>query len=385
MFRKTIFWLHLTLGVSIAVIVLIMAGTGVLLTYQKQMQSWADMRGLNGAAPTQGATPLPTAVLLDRARAVKATTPSAIRWRAAADAPVEVVFGREGSLFLNAYTGTVLGSGSAGMHKFFRLVTDWHRWLGLKGAARERGRMIIGAANLGFLFLVLGGFYLWWPRNWTGAAFRNVLLFRRGLPSKARDFNWHNVIGIWSWVPLAIIVFSGVVISYPWAGSLVDRIAGTERPAAARSAPASARAGAGGRVDLDGLVARAKQQDREWRQISIDLAPAKNGNQTFTIDRGNGGQPHKRAQLVLTPAGDVARWQPLSAESRARQARSFLRFAHTGEIGGIAGQTIAGLVSAGVLVLVYTGFALALRRFSAWRNRRGRPAAVARSPRANVG
>ena len=385
MLRKTIFWLHLTIGLGIAVIVLIMSVTGVLLTYQRQMQSWADMRGLNGAPPTQDATPLPTPVLLEKARTAKAARPSAIRWRAAQDAPVEVVFGREGSLFLNAYTGTALGSGSAGMHKFFRVVTDWHRWLGLQGGARERGRMITSAANLGFLFLVLGGFYLWWPRNWTGAAFRNVLLFRRGLPSKARDFNWHNVIGIWSWVPLVIIVFSGVVISYPWAGRLVDRIAGTERPAAARSATASARAGADGRADIDALVARAKQQDREWRQISLDLAPAKNGNQTFTIDRSNGGQPHKRAQLVLTPAGDVARWQPLSAESRARQARSILRFAHTGEIGGIVGQTLAGLVSAGVLVLVYTGVALALRRFTAWRNRRDRPGAIAPTQPASVG
>jgi hypothetical protein len=58
-----------------------------------------------------------------------------------------------------------------------------------------------------------------------------------------------------------------------------------------------------------------------------------------------------------------------STQTPGRRARSFLRFAHTGEVGGLAGQTIAGLVSAAGAVLVYTGLALTLRRFLAWRRR----------------
>ena len=71
---------------------------------------------------------------------------------------------------------------------------------------------------------------------------------------------------------------------------------------------------------------------------------------------------------ALEPAGEGA---PASAEnfqslSPGRQWRSWLRFAHTGEIYGLTGQTVAGLVTAGSVVLVYTGIALALRRFTAW-------------------
>ena len=47
-----------------------------------------------------------------------------------------------------------------------------------------------------------------------------------------------------------------------------------------------------------------------------------------------------------------------------------MRFAHTGEVLGLAGQTVAGVVSAGGVVLVWTGIALALRRFLAWIKRR---------------
>ena len=67
-------------------------------------------------------------------------------------------------------------------------------------------RRITGAANLIFLFIVISGFYLWLPRVWTWIQFKNVLWFRIGLAPKARDFNWHNVIGVWTAVPLAIVV-----------------------------------------------------------------------------------------------------------------------------------------------------------------------------------
>jgi uncharacterized iron-regulated membrane protein len=47
----------------------------------------------------------------------------------------------------------------------------------------------------------------------------------------------------------------------------------------------------------------------------------------------------------------------------ARQIRSWTRFLHTGEAVGWIGQAVAGLASLGGCFLVYTGFALAWRRF----------------------
>ena len=43
----------------------------------------------------------------------------------------------------------------------------------------------------------------------------------------------------------------------------------------------------------------------------------------------------------------------------------------------MTGQTLAGLVTAGGAVLVWTGLALALRRFTAWRKRARDPIAKA--------
>lgn len=380
--RKIIFWCHLPVGVIAGVVILIMCVTGVLLSYEKQITSWADTRGYRAAPPTPETQRLPVETLITKAREARGATPTAVTRKSDAEAPAEIAFGRETTIFVNPYTGAVLGEGSQRTRNFFRVVTDWHRWLGAKGDNRNVARAITGACNLGFLFLVASGFYLWWPRNWSWKAVRNVTWFRRGLPSKARDFNWHNTIGFWSAVPLFIVVLSAVVISYTWAGNLVYRIAGETPPAPRANAPAQG-ANKDNTPQIDNLNSawtRAEQQVSDWQSISMQLPTAAAAQLTFNIDRGNGGQPQKRAQLVLDRAtNNVVRWEPFSTYTRGRQLRSILRFAHTGEVIGVAGQTIASLVSAGGAFLVITGLALAIRRLLAWRAKRSK------SPQPTIG
>lgn len=375
--RRILFWTHLAVGLAAGALVFIMAVTGVLLTYQKQMTVWADLRGLDGAPPAAGGIALPADTLLARLAAAQQATPTAIVWREGASTPVEVQFGREKRVFVNAYTAEVLGTGSAGMRGFFRQVTDWHRWLAAKGDTRDLGRAATGAANLAFLLIVLSGMWLWWPRNLTWSSVRSVLWFRRGLSGKARDFNWHNVIGVWSAIPLVIVVASGVVISYPWASALVFRAAGETPPAPAAAPRGSADADKAAPVLPGAVQARlavAQGQMPNWRTISLTLPTRPNADASFSLDRGMGGEPHKRATAVITQEGQVNEVQSFSSQSRGRRLRSILRFAHTGEVLGVFGQTLAGLVSLGSAVLVFTGITLSLRRLRAWLRRRTKPA-----------
>jgi uncharacterized iron-regulated membrane protein len=118
------------------------------------------------------------------------------------------------------------------------------------------------------------------------------------------------------------------------------------------------------------MIATASTQMPVWKTITIPV-PALNGPRiALALDSGDGGQPHKRATLTLDRrTGEVVRWEPFSSQSAGRRARTWLRFAHTGEVYGLLGQTVAGLVTAGGAVLVWTGLALALRRFVLWRKR----------------
>ncbi|MGE0450438.1 MAG: PepSY domain-containing protein, partial [Vicinamibacterales bacterium] len=266
------------------------------------------------------------------------------------------------------------------------------------------------------------------PRNASWTQFRQVLLFRRGLGSKARDFNWHNVIGIWSAVPLFVVVLGGVVISYPWAGDLVYAAFGEAPPPrlrpggpppgggpgagpagrrgpgarpgnATRPAPGAGpgdeagrgpgagpglgpRAGGRGgqRIDapldpaalegVDRAFEAARRETPSWRTLSVRLPASTEQPLTIAIDTGTGGQPQFRSTLTVNQAtGQIEREERYADQSAGRRARSWLRFAHTGEVYGLLGQTVAGAVSLGGAVLVWTGLALALRRFANWRAR----------------
>jgi uncharacterized iron-regulated membrane protein len=122
---------------------------------------------------------------------------------------------------------------------------------------------------------------------------------------------------------------------------------------------------------IEALRVRAERQVDGWRSIALQIPSEPGKPAAFTIDRGDGGQPQKRASLSLSATGEVEKWEPFAASTRGRQVRSFLRFAHTGEVAGLIGQTVAGLVSLGAALLVWTGLSLTLRRFRAWRGRHG--------------
>jgi uncharacterized iron-regulated membrane protein len=107
-----------------------------------------------------------------------------------------------------------------------------------------------------------------------------------------------------------------------------------------------------------------------WRTIGLRLPPSLDDSLVFAIDAGSGGQPHLRSTLTIERATGTAVHETFADQSPGRQLRSALRFAHTGELFGLAGQTVAGIASAGGALLVWTGFALAWRRLRAWRKRR---------------
>jgi uncharacterized iron-regulated membrane protein len=333
------------------------------------------------------------AIIAKAYEAERGTAFTTVIVRADSSVPVGLGSGQR-MLYVNPYSAQVMGNGSPAVRRFFRLVTDWHRTLAFAGERRAIGRAITGASNLVFLFIVASGFYLWWPRTWTRRHVRSLTMFSGSARGKARDFNWHNVIGFWSAIPLFVIVLGSLVISYPWATDMVYRIVGEAPPA--RQRPATPAAGAGGAAQgqnagaarrpagnapgragsrrppegIDALWARAERQVPGWRSISFRLPTEADAPLTFTIDEGTGGQPQKRATLALNQSTrEVVRWEPFASLSTGRQIRSWLRFAHTGEVYGLVGQTIAGLVSLGGSVLVYTGLLLAFRRLLAWRVR----------------
>ena len=380
MIRQTVFWLHLACGVLAGLVILMMSLTGVVLTYERQLAAWAEH--VDVAPPSANATRLPLEALLARAKEQRPDfSPVTLQLSNEPRAPIALGAGRSGTLLVDPYTGEIVEPGGERLRAFFAAIEGWHRWFNASGEQRATARTVTGAANLGFLFLVLSGLYLWLPRVYKWAAFKTRLLFNpKAANSKARDFNWHHVLGIWSALPLAVVVATAVVFSYPWANDLVYRSVGEEPPVrggplpsanpAARERGETARPtgerptdSAVTRLSYDDLFARASTHG-PWRTLTLTLPTAASATTVrFAIDEGNGGQPQRRHTMTLdTASGAVAAWAPFESQSTGQKARAWIRFLHTGEALGIAGQTLAGLVSAASVLMVWTGLALAWRR-----------------------
>jgi len=127
-------------------------------------------------------------------------------------------------------------------------------------------------------------------------------------------------------------------------------------------------------LTLSTLMERATAHDGDWTILSARLPTPRDPMLQVTVDTGTGAQPQKKGTLQLDRAtGATKKWEPFEAQSAGRQWRAWMRFVHTGEYYGLVGQTIAMLVTAGSVVLVWTGFALTWRRFRAWRGRAAAP------------
>lgn len=382
--RKVIFWLHLLCGIAAGIIILVMSVTGVALTYQKQMTAWADKRACRMQVPAN-AVPLSAEALIARYRqTMPEALPVSLSLSSDRSMPASLTLASNEMAFVNPYTGELLGSGARGTRQFFKAMTDLHRWLALSGESRKTGKAITGAANFIFLFLALSGLYLWWPRQWTAAIVRAIAWFRGRLPGRARDSNWHNVFGFWCLIPLILIIVSGIVISYPWASKLVFRLAGSQMtlpagppghrggpPTAGRGGPAAPRAP----LQLEGLdrmIATVRKNSAVWKSLSFPLPTLADKSVAFAVDAGSGGQPQLRSTITVDRAsGSILRSEGFGDMDSGLRARVWLRFVHTGEYYGLAGQTIAGIASLAGIILVWTGIALSFRRYAAWLRKTG--------------
>ncbi len=371
--HKIIFWSHLIAGIFAGAVIFLMSATGVILMYEHQLVEYAE-RDVRDVVPAVGAARLTLDEIVAKARAQNPDArPTGLVLRNQATASVAVGFGRANTVYVNPYNGAVLGRGSK-LHDWFHDVIDWHRWLGREGGGRATARAITGACNLAFFWLAITGVYLWWPHSWHWRGLKSSLFFNPRLRGKARDWNWHNVIGFWSSGVLVVLTLTAAVMSYSWANDLLYTLTGSEPPPRAQApgptAQAQQRGAAKHRVDpnrwraLMTFLARAEEQAPGWIMMMIRLPPRGDGQITVLIQEPTAPHIFARSQLALNSAtAEIVKWEPYAAASLGRKLRIWVRGLHTGEALGFLGQTIAGLASLGGCFLVWTGFAMAWQRF----------------------
>ena len=375
-FRKVIFWLHLAAGVVAGVVILIMSVTGALLAFQPNIEEFVE-RGARTVQVPENAVRLDAKTLLAGVQTAKPDVkPSNLTIKSEPNQAASLSLGREGALYVNPYTGEITGENSKSARAFFQFITDWHRWLGASGENRQIGKAVTGACNLAFLVLAITGIYLWMPRKWSRKNVKAIGVFRFDQRGKARNFNWHNVAGIWTSLILIVLTATGAVISYQWASNLVFYATGNQPPAPQQQQPPQQQQQSNNATfvvpeNIGALWSRAEAQAPGWKSIALRLPIGEMA--VFTIDEGKYLNKFGRSTLTLNAANaETMKWESYGEQNAGRQLRSWMRFTHTGESFGIVGQIVAFIACLGGSLLVWTGLSLALRRFRGWLAKRSK-------------
>ena len=390
-----------------------MCFTGTVLAFEQEIVGWAERDARRVVPPADLSARLPLESLQRKLREAQPEfRPTGVTLQNDPAAAVVFSAGRDGGVYVNPYSGEVRQPASAQVRDFMHVMTDWHRYLALAGDHRPQGKLINGSCNLAFCALALTGLYLWWPRSFSWRSVKAVALFNWRLGGKARDFNWHNVIGLWSAPILIVLTLTAVPISFRWGGNLIYQFTGEEVPA--QPGPGAAPAGPAVEIrrpapdtrplSYDVIVAQVQQDFPRWEQISLRSgglqrgprpaagAPAENtpampreraatsagprreratgegrtAPQPITVTIREAGSWPRTATTTLTLnpfTGETLGRSGYADLSAARRIRSWSRFLHTGQALGLVGQSVAGLACLGGCFLVYTGFALSWRRF----------------------
>lgn len=361
--RRVFFWTHLTIGLGAAVFIFVMSVTGVLLSFEKQLVGFARDAAI--VAPS-GASPLGVGALVDAAEAHGAAPGHTLTLSHTPGAAAQLVKSRRDVVWLDPYDGAELAEPR--IVRMFDWIEGVHRRLAFAGGRNEAGAASMRAANLVFAFILVTGVVLWWPRAWRWKVVRRQIAFQSGLATpQARYFNWHHVMAFWSIIPLTAVVLSGVLISYSWASRPIYTLLGDEAASRQPATTVEARAPLtpGTARPIEALVAEI---DPGWKRLSIVLPAPEDASVEFVVDNGNGIAPMTRQQFRVARDGSAV--EPV--DSAGGGPRFFVRFLHTGEIYGLAGQAVAALASLAAAVLVFTGVYLGVGRLRRMRARRAR-------------
>ena len=115
------------------------------------------------------------------------------------------------TVFVNPYTGEILELYNY-RETFFFTMFSLHRWL--LGGEDSIGKIITGIATLLFLFILVTGIVLWWPRN--KAILKQRLRIKTGASWKRLNHDFHIVLGFYSSIFLFIFAFTALAWSFKW-------------------------------------------------------------------------------------------------------------------------------------------------------------------------
>jgi uncharacterized iron-regulated membrane protein len=273
--------------------------------------------------------------------------------------------GKEVSIqaFLNPYTGQFLGTYNH-RESFFFTMFQLHRWL----LAEDTGKLIVGTSTIFFLFILLTGIVLWWPKNKKILKQRLKLKWDGGW--KRFNHDLHIVIGFYTAIFLFLFAFTGLAWSFEWFNNAIYTVTGTQntRP----EAPTTLAREAAATITLDQALGKAQTWEPTFEFISINQPKAPGDAVSITVMPLSAVHERASNQLFLDSyTGAQLGQQRFEDKNLGQKVRATFYPVHVGSIGGLPGRILAFLACVAGSTFPITGIILWVNRLLKNRQKAG--------------
>lgn len=372
-FRKIIGQIHLWLGLVTGVVVLIVSITGCLFVFQKEISDLIHRETFFVKQPLSAVT-LPYSTLLKKAeqtlgkdRPVNFSTTYKDKEHAwefmtykAGDPKALTYFGSIDyyeSVFINPYTGAVTGFHDY-KYDFFNIVKFIHWSLLLNDTY---GQNIVGYSTLIFVFMLITGMLMWWPKKWSKTNINKSFKIKWEAGFKRVLYDLHNVSGFYVMLITLVLALTGMVFAFKWFQTTVYVVAsGSITPPEikqVKSKPASSVS-----YPLD--IAFNKSKVLLPASDRINVSPAAGADGVIYIYGIQGKETYYHADALQFDqySGKLLYRRNYEEQNAGEKLIGMNYDIHVGAILGLPGKIIAFIASLVAASLPVTGFMIWLNR-----------------------
>ncbi len=339
--RKLLFNLHLYCALIIGIFVVITGVTGSIMAFEPEIDRLTNP-ALFRVAP-HGRQMQPSELFAAAARAYPGQKIGSMRMPQSVDDSAQFNVKGPKQVFLNPYTGTILGERSPST--WLATVHQIH----LRLLIGEPGREIVTIATGVLLFLVLSGIYLWWPAKRAS--------IRTDAGARRFHFDLHNTAGIYSAAFLLILGITGLAVHFDnEIENSLHRMAGTQR--IGRNFPSTGEKGPAP-VTVDQAVQIALQAMPGTQPLTVVLPANPKASYLVTLHFPEDLTPGGRSWVnVDQNDGKVLGSQNSRTVAMASRTIIWNRAIHTGDAYGLVTKTLMSVSSLMLVIQAITGYSL---------------------------
>lgn len=215
--RKIFRNIHLWLSIPFGILITLICFSGAALVFEKEVMELCH-RDLYFVKKVEAA-PLPMEQLMTKVAATLPDSVSVTGVNVSSDPErayqVTLSKPRRASMYVDQYTGEVTGKYERA--PFFNFMFRMHRWL-LDSMKQDGGifwgKMIVGTSTLMFVFVLISGVFVWWPR--TRKALKNSLKIVANKGWRRFWYDLHVAGGMYTLVFLLAMALTGLTWSFQW-------------------------------------------------------------------------------------------------------------------------------------------------------------------------